>query len=226
MDQIARSHTNNLDEPDTSATQRTYRTIRAMILEGVLRPGQKLKIGDLKVQIDAGASPIREALSLLTSDILVERIDQRGFRAAPVSQSNFDEILRLRCALEDMALRGSIASGGSDWEERVVLAHHRMVQARRDPALAFEDRHKAFHMTILDQCGSPIQLKFCAQLYDLNVRYRNLAGKSQAYVKRNIDDEHKAIFDAVIMRDAEKASAHLIEHYHKTGAFLRASLAA
>lgn len=57
--------------------------------------------------LDMGASPICEALSLLTSDMLVERIGQRGFRAAPASPANFEEILKLRCTLEDMALRQS-----------------------------------------------------------------------------------------------------------------------
>lgn len=42
---------------------------------------------------------------MINEGSLVERIDQRGFRAAPASPQNFDEILKLRCALEDMALR-------------------------------------------------------------------------------------------------------------------------
>jgi len=82
---------------DGSATQRTYRTIRRMIVTGEVRPGEKLKIEGLRLRLDTGASPIREALSLLTSEHLVERIDQRGFRAAPTSRKNFDEILLLRC---------------------------------------------------------------------------------------------------------------------------------
>ena len=63
-----------------SATQGAYNAIRRMILVGDLRPGEKLKIDALKARLDTGASPVREALSLLTSDQLVERIDQRGFR--------------------------------------------------------------------------------------------------------------------------------------------------
>ncbi|MBA5764745.1 GntR family transcriptional regulator, partial [Vibrio sp. 404] len=62
-----------------SATQRAYQMLRHMIVTGVLRPGEKLKIDALRRKLDTGASPIREALSLLTSDNLVERIDQRGF---------------------------------------------------------------------------------------------------------------------------------------------------
>jgi len=94
---------------ETSATRAAYLNVRDMILTGELPAGQKIKIDDLRRKLDTGASPVREALSLLTSDMLVERIDQRGFRAAPTSTANFAEILQLRCALEDIALRQSIA---------------------------------------------------------------------------------------------------------------------
>lgn len=205
---------------DTSATHRAYVALRRMILVGELPPGQKLKIEQLRSLLDTGASPIREALSLLTSDHLVERVDQRGFRAAATSKENFEEILTLRCALEEMALRQSIAGATDAWEEALVVAHHKMARQSRDNAEAFEARHKAFHMALLDSCDSPILLKFCSQLYDLNIRYRYLAGRSLAYQTRDIAAEHGAILNAAIERDADMAAKRLLEHYRRTGAFL------
>ncbi|HBV62060.1 MAG TPA: hypothetical protein DEF45_03460, partial [Rhodopirellula sp.] len=63
-----------------SMTSRAYGQMKKDIISGRLRPGQKLKIDELRQVYDAGTSPIREALSLLTSDYFVDRIDQRGFR--------------------------------------------------------------------------------------------------------------------------------------------------
>ena len=83
-----------------SITQRVYSDLRDLIVTGQVGPGEKLKVETLKARLDAGASPIREALSLLTSDHLVERLDQRGFRVAKANGSEFAEILKLRCALE------------------------------------------------------------------------------------------------------------------------------
>jgi len=70
---------------ETSATHAAYLSLREMLLTGALPAGEKLKIEQLRTQLDMGASPVCEALSLLTSDMLVERVDQRGFRAAPAS---------------------------------------------------------------------------------------------------------------------------------------------
>lgn len=203
-----------------SNTQRVYLELRAAIIKGKMPPGERLKVEALKELLQTGASPVREALSLLTSDQLVERLDQRGFRVAPTSQDQFQEILTLRCHLEDMALRESIASGGQDWEEALVLSHHRMSRGERDGSVDFEALHKAFHVSLLAACQSPILLRFCAQLYDLNVRYRFSAGRAKSYKRRNVAAEHRAILDAAVERDAEHACELLLAHYRRTGAFL------
>ncbi|MEP3297168.1 MAG: GntR family transcriptional regulator [Pseudoruegeria sp.] len=210
----------DIPSADGSATQRAYRKIRQMIVVGELRPGEKLKIDGLRERLETGASPIREALSLLTSDNLVERLDQRGFRTAKVSAENFAEILNLRCTLEDLALRESIARATQDWEEDIVLAHHRMVRSKDSEQETFEQYHKAFHIALLSNAESPILLKFCSQLYDLNIRYRFLAGSTLNYQRRDVSDEHSGILAAAVARDADTASKKLLNHYKTTGAFL------
>jgi len=203
-----------------STTQRVYLELRSAIITGKIPPGERLKVETLKEALQTGASPVREALSLLTSDQLVERLDQRGFRVAKTSQDQFQEILRLRCHLEVLALRESLETGGQDWEEMVVLAHHRMSRSERENSPDFEALHKEFHTALLSASASPILLRFCSQLYDLNVRYRFLAGKAKAYKRRDVAAEHRAILDASVERDVAKASEHLMAHYRTTGAFL------
>lgn len=205
---------------ETSATRGAYLALRDMILTGALPPGQKLKIEQLRGLLNTGASPIREALSLLTSDMLVERIDQRGFRAAPASKANFQEILALRCTLEDIALRKSIANATPAWEDRLVLIHHHMKKARNQDSATFEKAHKAFHMALLSNSGSPMHERFCAQLYDLNIRYRHLAARSSAYQHRDVSAEHDEILHAAVRADPDRAAACLLNHYRLTGEYL------
>lgn len=202
---------------ETSATHMAYVALREKILKGDLPPGEKLKIEQLRTLLNTGASPVREALSLLTSDMLVERMDQRGFRAAPANPANFREILSLRCVMEDMALRLSIENATPAWEEGLVLAHHHM---KRADAATFEDAHKAFHMSLLANANSPILERYCSQLYDLNIRYRYLAATGRNYRKRDVASEHEEILDAAIDRDTERASKSLLRHYQLTGDYL------
>jgi len=203
-----------------STTQRAYIALRKAIITGEIAPGEKLKVEQLKITLNTGASPVREALSLLTSNQLVERRDQRGFRVASASREQFEEILGLRCQLEDLALRSSIELGDQEWEEQIVLSHHHMVKSYAEPYDVFEQHHKVFHSALLAACDSPILLRFCEQLYDLNIRYRYLAIKSNDYAKRDVAGEHKAILDAAINRDVDMASSQLVSHYRNTGDYL------
>jgi len=214
----------------TSLTSQIYQSIHDMVIRGELPPGQKLKIEDLRKTLGTGASPIREALSLLTSDHLVERIDQRGFRVALVSGESFRELLKTRCWVEERALRESIEHGDAQWEENIVLANHRLNRIPRSiddhsyiANIEWEPMHKQLHMAILSACGSSILLKFCGQLYDQNIRYRNIAG-TVAYSKRNTNDEHKHLVKLVLERNADEAVKALVNHYTKTGQFLSKQL--
>lgn len=200
--------------PDTkTAIQRVYLQLRQQIIKGEFAPGERLKVESLKPLFDTGASPIREALSLLTSNKLVDRIDQRGFRVSQVSEANFNEIFMLRCTLDDLALRKSIELGDNDWEERLVLNHHRLTRAKQEDFDHWETLHKAFHICLMDACDSPILLSYCNQLYDQNIRYRFLAEAAVNYAKRDVRNEHEGIMNAAINRDADLASQLLLKHW-------------
>ena len=203
-----------------STTQRVVEDLRARIIQGKLAPGEKLKIESLKTLLNSGASPIREALSLLTSDQLVERIDQRGFKVAPASADHFREILKLRCQLDIISLKSSIDLGDTHWEEQLQQAHDELAADPRDDIEHWESLHKTFHTTLLSACDSPILLRFCTQLYDLNIRYRYLAGKSEDYSTRDVDREHRGILQAALERNTELAISRLMSHYTLTGEFL------
>ena len=210
----------------SSSTGWVFSEIKRRIVIGDLKPGTRLKINTLREELGVGASPIREALSLLTSDRLVERLEQRGFRVAEADEDHFRDILRTRCWMEDRALRASLRNADNAWEEALVLCHHRLSRAQRvaddnpiDPG-SWEALHKAFHQALIAGCRSPITLRYCSELYDLNVRYRYLAAATRAYSTRDVSAEHQAIVEAAIDRDEEKASALLMQHYDRTASYL------
>lgn len=209
-----------------SLTSQVYDAMRNDILTGEIAPGQKLKIEELSRNYDVGNSPIREALSLLTSDHLVERLEQRGFRVVEVSAREFDELLKTRIWLETLALRESIRNDLPEWEENIILTTYRLSRTPRSLSdkefivnEEWEQQHKDFHMSLISGCGSAILLRFCNQLYDQNIRYRHLTGP-KAYPTRDIAAEHKALSDAVLDRNEDLAVRLLTEHYEATSGFL------
>ncbi len=199
-----------------------YDRIRADLLAGSLEPGSKLPIEVIADRYGAGQTPVREALNRLVSDGLVERRDQRGFAVSTVSAEDLVEITRTRCWLEEIALRESIGRRDAAWEERMVLAHHRLAKVPRSLSAEryegnpeWERLHRAFHQALIGACGSRWLLGFCDQLADQLYRYRQLSVR-RIYPHRHEAGEHKAIVDAAIAGDADTAVALLTHHYRKT----------
>jgi DNA-binding GntR family transcriptional regulator len=165
---------------------------------------------------------VREALNRLTSEGLVERRDQRGFAVASVSDVDLHEITRTRCWLEEIALRKSIEGRTPEWEEQLVLAHHRLSRTPRSLSPerfennpAWEPLHRAFHVALISNCGSRWLIGFCEQLADQLYRYRQLSLK-RVFPKRHELDEHQVVVDAAIAGDADRAVALLQTHYRRT----------
>ncbi len=167
-----------------AATRATslYDQLRADLLGGELEPASKLAIEALAERYATSATPLREALNRLVSDGLVERREQRGFVVAGISEQDLAEITQARCWLEAIALRESMAAHTVDWEEALVLAHHRLARTPRSlSASQFEDNpdweplHRAFHRALISGCGSRWLLSFCEQLADQHHRYRRLS---------------------------------------------------
>ena len=212
-------------EPHRSLTSLAHSRIREMVLSGELPPGSRIQIDALRKTLEMGASPVREALSILSSEQLVVRHEQRGFRTPEISASDFSVLLDTRCQIEALAFADAIRHGGPDWEERIVLLRYRLNSLDRNGgATAWETAHRDFHSALVAACPSRYLLNFCEQLYDLAVRYRNIASLV-AYPSRKVDEEHSAIADAALARDVDRAVDLLIDHYGKTGEFLYQRLA-
>lgn len=207
--------------PSTLATA-VYERLRRDILGGLLRPGQKLQVEFVRDRYQVGNSPVREALSRLSSDGLVERREQRGFYVAPISADDLRELIKTRCWVEAIALRESIAARTPEWEEGLVLALHRLSRVPRSlnsESFAtnpeWERLHRAFHIALIRNCGSRWLLAFCEGLIDQAYRHRQLA-VAKIYPERNEAEEHRAIVQAAIEGDADTAVRELEAHYQRT----------
>lgn len=213
--------------PATLASS-AYERLRREIISGALEPGAKLHIARLCERYGMGLSPVREALNRLSTEGFVLQADQRGFRVAQVSDEDLEDTTRARCWLNEIGLRQSMALGGSAWEEAVLIAVHRLSRIKRyagkasdckvDPA--WESAHRTFHMTLVSGCGSPSIIAYCEQLFERAQRYRHLS-RAIGDRARPVCDEHKRIVDAILARDADRATRLLTEHFSKTAALVR-----
>ena len=199
-----------------------YARVRGDILKGVFRPGEKLRIEGLCARYGIGATPLREALNRLSAEDLVVRVEQRGFRVAPVSLNDLAELSKTLCWISELGLREAIRNGDAAWEEGIVLAAHRLSRVPREGpdgygsfTAEWEERHRTLHLALIAACGSRWLIDFYAMLMDRNTRYRYLAF-ADASEPRDVAAEHRAIVEAVLARDADRAVAAATAHIGRT----------
>jgi DNA-binding GntR family transcriptional regulator len=219
MNQMS-DETSKLVLPAATRAKTIANQLRTEILDGRLSPGTKLRLDDLKNALGVSLSPLREGLSRLAAEGLVTVEDQRGFSVAPVSKLNFLEIIDLRALLETKALGASIERGDDTWEAKVIAAHHLLSKLESDRWSKthfdrWEEKHRAFHNTLIGACGSPLLLSFCQTLVDMNHRYRRIFNLKNP-PKRDIAQEHRDLANAALARNSDKACALLKEHIDRT----------
>jgi DNA-binding GntR family transcriptional regulator len=209
-------------EPTPSAAtlaEAAFTRLRADILGAKFRPGEKMHVERLRSEYGLGATPLREALSKLSSLELVVAEGQRGFRVAPVSIENLLDITKTRAWIEGAALRTAIAAGDRHWEAQILAAAHRLKNCPKNDGAELSNEwyreNREFHDALVGACNSRQTMAFRAQLYDLSDRYRRLSVQS-GLSGRDFDAEHQRIMDAALARDGDAAVTFIVEHFIET----------
>lgn len=199
-----------------SLIELTLRRLRRDILEGRLGPGSRLAVAHLKSSYAVSGGTMREALSLLVSEGLAQAETQRGFRVAPMSLADMEDLTHTRVLVECQALRQSVRMGGEAWQLEVAATFRRLARihprAAKNPRIWFEQWERCnrdFHEALLSACPSQWSRRFRAVLYLHMERYRRLTANHPS-PGRDVHAEHQALHDAALARD-EKLCASLLK---------------
>ena len=203
--------------------ERVYSQLRADILAGRHRPGQRLRYNELAERYDTSMGVLREGMLRLAEQGLVKGEPQQGFQVVEVSGADLRDLTEARCELEGLTLRHALADGDVEWESRLIAAHHRLSRAAQldhdDPERLSDHwvtAHAEFHRTLLDGCENQRLKDVAGSLRDTAELYRRWSVPLGAHANRDIAGEHAAILAAVLARDADQAVLQLRNHIEYT----------
>lgn len=220
---------------EKTLADRTYRQLRGDIVTGRLVAGSKLKLEALAQDYSVGMSPLREALARLMGDLLVVSEGQRGFWVAPLSLDELVDVSRVRALIETEALNASIRNGDARWERELTDAFEALAEVEEglphtSEALpphvieTWEAHNRAFHAALVSAAGSPMLARLRDLLYQQSERYRRVSlNVSRGW--RNVHDEHRAIYDATMQRNALRACRMIELHLSRTSEEVRKAMA-
>jgi DNA-binding GntR family transcriptional regulator len=144
--------------PDLSTGELVAERIREALLDGSLRPGDRLVEADLAAELGVSRGPVREGIRLLAAEGLVILRRNRG---AIVTSPTFEDVLEvyiLRLTVGLLALQHAIqldiASAPEFDDIDVLLRRLQDPEVQADPLLMM-DADLRFQSALFDLCGLP-----------------------------------------------------------------------
>ena len=129
--------------------------IRGWILDGTLKPGERVVELEVAAKLKVSRAPIREALWLLARHGLVQISAHRGATVTQLSADDIREIFEIREALETLAAKRIRASADPDRAARLQEALGAMEAAARDQDMSrFSEADLRFHKALWDLAGN------------------------------------------------------------------------
>ena len=194
--------------PAQSMRDTVREAIRARIIEGELRPGDRLVERQLAARLSVSRVPVREALRQLAHEGLIEERPTRGMVVRRLDEEDIEALFEVRGALESIVCHRAVAAATDEGLQALdaVVERTAAALARSDRRAAVES-NAAFHAVLVDLAGSPV----------LTAVMEPVAGRMKWLLSQHEDpaamnDDHAAIASALRSRDATTAKRLCREH--------------
>ncbi|MBQ3392453.1 MAG: GntR family transcriptional regulator [Lachnospiraceae bacterium] len=201
-----------------------FLTLRKAILTGKMKPGERLTEVRLGRMLGTSRTPIREAIRLLELEGLVTIIPGSGARVAAMTERDLQEVMEVRCVLEQLSVRLASRRITSHYRDELKAAcdeFERTVQRGNEMEIAEADVR--FHDVIMEASGNSLLCDIIGNLADNIYRYRYEYIRDEGHYGRLVA-EHRQICDAILAGEDAKASNAAMDHIRRQYEYIRRQL--
>jgi DNA-binding GntR family transcriptional regulator len=198
---------------------RAYTTLRDAIVDGTLAPGERLRDQELTEWLGLSRTPVREALSRLEQDGLVQTEPQRFTRVAPLDRRAARDAFPIVAAIHALAAELGVPRLTAADLEAMSNANARFAQALKavdiDAALRGDDD---FHAVLLAASANTELTKTLDRLMPRlrrleRLRFGSLAGRASVR-------QHDAILSAAGQDDVTTTAERVRENWLSLGTLI------
>lgn len=202
------------------SSERVYRRLREMILDGELPPQTRLVEIQLAEQFEVSRTPVREALKRLAAEQLVLSDAVRGLIVHAPEPHEIEDVYRVRDALDALAVRLAAVRITPDEVQHLRLVLDSMAEAIREQRTDLVvNANIAFHDVIYRAAGSATLWRLARELSDF-VRRFSTGAFSSPERSSAVLREHEAILDALERHDQDAAVVASTQHLRTASDYL------
>ena len=194
---------------------KVYWSLEEAILEGKIKPGDRLIENELSKGFGVSRGPIREALRLLEKDGLIRRVPRRGAIVEWISKEDISEIYEIVAILEGLAARNFCKGATGDELAKLRQIYQEMeTQVKKNNVLKYQKLNREFHeMIVLGNNNKKVKAiynNFQKQIRLVRKMNLSFVGRPEISLK-----EHKNILNAVLRKQPGKAEQEARQHIER-----------
>lgn len=202
------------DNPDSDRVKQLVRTLRRRIVAWQYPPQFQLIEETLAQEFGVSRSPIRQALTHLAAEGLVERLPRRGFRVRQMQLRDVEELYEFRLALELQVVRGLAHKGlpqedlfrlQAMWQNPATLAEKSLSE--------LAELDEAFHAGLAAAYGNQLILKHLMAINERLYAFREIDFQQHSRLE-DTSEEHGRILHAIVSRNVSQACDLLKHNIH------------
>lgn len=182
----------------------------ARIMDGTLKPGDRLVELKIAAEMETSQAPVREAIRELEAIGIVESTRNKGSRVRVIGDAELKDMYDVRAQLEGYAAELAAQRKAPIAAELRGCIENMKKAARKNDSAAFAKHNSTFHRLIVDAAGNVI----LADLWEtLNVKVRTFVNVTRSGLDLNqIALSHQSIADAIESGSAAKARKAAEQH--------------
>jgi DNA-binding GntR family transcriptional regulator len=201
------------------ASTRIADSLRAAILDGGYRPGERIRQEDVAARSGASRIPVREALRMLDAEGLVTLVANSGAWVTKLTLDECAEMYMIRERLEPLLLRRSMPRLDAAAVDRLGRLADDM--ETRAGVEAFMRADREFHLSSYSGAASGETWEIIGRLWNTTQHYRReftrrAVGSSGDSGLAVTHLEHRLLLDCIRRHDQDDAERVLVTHIRRT----------
>ena len=203
-----------------TTSREVYDTLRRAILDGMLRPGQRLIEEDLARELASSRTPVREALIMLEFEGLAQR-SRRGLEVRTFNRDELKDIYDIRAVLEGYLVEcaaGRVTPPDADELSAICAEAEERYRAgfstQGEQVWWFVQSNRRFHDRIARMVANAKLATMVRDVADLPLLYKAVFWLSPEHVRLSLH-YHQTIARAIVERDSSRGALVMREHMYE-----------
>lgn len=197
-----------------SLKDKAYDELKELIISGKLEANERIDEDFLSKSLNVSRTPVREAINRLEQEGWINIVPRKGMFVNNISLKEINDIFQVRSNLEPIILEMAFYKINRedliDLKEK-FLDFSNKTSLTPEEKKALDTLDNELHLLILKNCNNNFIIKMMENVYEHNMRIRNIS--SQPPIRRfDAIKEHINIIESILNDNLQNATEELKNH--------------